>query len=323
MSTTTQQQAQLSRTTAGDRWQAYRRHHQQVAKDSLLRLVRQPLGSLMTWLVIAIALALPAGLYVSLSNVEKISAGWDGAAQISLYLDHRVSQEVGEKLAEKLNKRDDITRAVYVSREQALAEFQALSDYGEVLEGLDKNPLPAVIIITPVEQNNTASEVVQLREELDAMVQVEQAQLDLEWVQRLYSMMALVSQLTMALALMLSLGVLLVIGNTIRLAIENRRDEILVEKLVGATDSFVRRPFLYTGFWYGLGGGILASILIAVSMAWLDAPVARLADLYQSDFQLLGLSFIDSITLSLTGAMLGFMGAWIAVARHLHDIQPR
>lgn len=322
MSTTTQQ-AQLSRTTAGDRWRAYRIHHQLVAKDSLMRLIRQPVGSLMTWLVIAIALALPAGLYVSLSNVEKISAGWDGAAQISLYLDHRVSQEVGEKLTAKLNQRDDITRAVYVSREQALAEFQALSDYGEVLEGLDENPLPAVIIITPVEQSNSATEVVELREELDAMVQVEQAQLDLEWVQRLYSMMTLVSKLTMALALMLSMGVLLVIGNTIRLAIENRRDEILVEKLVGATDSFVRRPFLYTGFWYGLGGGILASILIAVSMAWLDAPVARLADLYQSDFQLLGLSFIDSVTLSLTGAMLGFMGAWIAVARHLHDIQPR
>lgn len=322
MSTTTQQ-AQVSRTTAGDRWRAYRTHHQLVAKDSLMRLLKQPVGSLMTWLVIAIALALPAGLYVSLSNVEKISAGWDGAAQISLYLDHRVSQEVGEKLTEKLNQRDDITRAVYVSREQALAEFQALSDYGEVLEGLDENPLPAVIIITPVEQNNSATEVVELREELDAMVQVEQAQLDLEWVQRLYSMMTLVSQLTMALALMLSMGVLLVIGNTIRLSIENRRDEILVEKLVGATDSFVRRPFLYTGFWYGLGGGILASILIAVSMAWLDAPVARLADLYQSDFQLLGLSFIDSVTLSLTGAMLGFMGAWIAVARHLHDIQPR
>lgn len=322
MSTTTQQ-AQVSRTTAGDRWRAYRTHHQLVAKDSLMRLLKQPVGSLMTWLVIAIALALPAGLYVSLSNVEKISAGWDGAAQISLYLDHRVSQEVGEKLTEKLNQRDDITRAVYVSREQALAEFQALSDYGEVLEGLDENPLPAVIIITPVEQNNSATEVVELREELDAMVQVEQAQLDLEWVQRLYSMMTLVSQLTMALALMLSMGVLLVIGNTIRLSIENRRDEILVEKLVGATDSFVRRPFLYTGFWYGLGGGILASIFIAVSMAWLDAPVARLADLYQSDFQLLGLSFIDSVTLSLTGAMLGFMGAWIAVARHLHDIQPR
>ena len=116
---------------------------------------------------------------------------------------------------------------------------------------------------------------------------------------------------------------LLVIGNTIRMAIENRRDEIVVVKLVGATDAYVRRPFLYTGLWYGVGGGIVAAILLVVGFWWLSAPVTQLADLYQSSFRLQGLGFIESLQLILIAGFTGLVGAWIAVARHLYQIQPR
>jgi cell division transport system permease protein len=153
--------------------------------------------------------------------------------------------------------------------------------------------------------------------------QIDQAVLDLEWVQRLYSMMALGKRLVIALAALLALGVLLVVGNTIRLAIESRRDEIVIVKLVGGTNAFVRRPFLYTGLWYGLGGGILAWLIIGFGLFWLSSPVAELAGLYRSQFELQGLGIGDSLMMWLCGGLLGLAGAWLAVSRHLGAIEPR
>jgi cell division transport system permease protein len=286
-------------------------------------LLKAPLASLMTWMVIGIALALPSGLYVALANVHAVSQGWDGAAQISLFLRTEINEARGRELAAGLALRPDIHSVRYISRQEALQEFQALSGFGEVLDNLDKNPLPAVIVVRPEQSHISASMSGELRKDLQGLVEVELAQLDLEWVQRLYTMMQIGQRMTTALALLLSLGVLLIIGNTIRLAIENRRDEILVVKLVGGTDQFVRRPFLYMGFWYGLGGGFVAWIIILISLFWLSAPVARLADLYQSQFSLMGLGFVDTLGLWMTGAILGLLGAWMAVARHLDAIEPR
>ena len=136
-------------------------------------------------------------------------------------------------------------------------------------------------------------------------------------------MMALGQRMTLALAALLSLGVLLVIGNTIRLSIESRRDEIVIVKLVGATNAFVRRPFLYTGLWYGLGGGLVSWLIITFTVIWLSGPVANLAGLYQSQFELLGLGFGQTLLLWLAGGSLGLGGAWLAVSRHLGQIEPR
>ena len=313
--------ASQSRVSSGDKFGSYVSHHKLVAKDSLLRLFRAPIPSIMTWLVIGIALALPGGLFVALNNVEAISKGWEGAAQISLYVHKAVSDQDSRRLADKIRLRDDVAEVEYISSTQALEEFKVLSGYGDVLNHLDKNPLPSVIVVKPAEDNhlNTQS----LYESLQAIPQVEQAVIDMEWVQRLYSMMALGKRMTLALAALLSLGVLLVIGNTIRLAIESRRDEIVIVKLVGATNAFVRRPFLYTGVWYGLGGGLMAWLIISISVSWLSGPVATLADLYQSEFVLLGLSFGEVILLWLSAALLGLLGAWLAVGRHLGAIEPK
>lgn len=317
-----EQGASQSRTSAGDKMNSYMAHHRQVAKDSLLRLLHTTVPSLMTWLVIGIALALPTGLFVVLANVDSVSSGWDGAAQISLFVNKRVAEDDSRKLAKELQLRADIAEVEYISRAQALEEFQSLSGYGEVLQHLDQNPLPAVIVVRPLEQQISAVATERLYQELSDLPQIEQAVIDLEWVQRLYSIMELGRRMTLALALLLALGVLLVIGNTIRLAIENRRDEIVIVKLVGATDAFVRRPFLYTGVWYGLGGGIVCWLIILCSLMWLGRPVAELAGLYQSEFALQGLGFGQTLLLWLASAMLGLAGAWLAVARHLGAIEP-
>lgn len=318
-----EQGASHSRASGRDRFSSYLSHHQLVAKDSFRRLLSTPVPSLMTWLVIGIAMALPGALYVGLSNAETVSRGWDGAAQISLYLHKVVSEQDSRKLAREIEQRADVAGIEFISRDQALEEFQQLSGYGDVLEHLEDNPLPAVIVVRPLEQEISAQATEQLYNELNVLPQVDLAVLDLEWVQRLYSMMALGKRLTLALALLLALGVLLVIGNTIRLAIESRRDEIVIVKLVGGTNAFVRRPFLYTGLWYGLGGGILAWLIITISLFWLGPPVAELAGLYQSEFELQGLDFLDSLMLWLAGGLLGLLGSWLAVSRHLGAIEPR
>ncbi len=315
--------ASQSRTGIRDKISSYKAHHQLVATDSLLRLLRAPVASLMTWFVIGIALALPTGLFVALGNVESVSSGWDGAAQISLFVNKVVSESDSRKLAKKLELREDIAGVEFISQSQALEEFQSLSGYGDVLEHLDRNPLPSVIVVRPVEQETAKAATEQLYQELKALPQIEQAIIDLEWVQRLYGIMALGKRMTFALAALLSLGVLLVIGNTIRLAIESRRDEIVIVKLVGATNAFVRRPFLYTGLWYGLGGGLVSWLIITFTVIWLSGPVADLAGLYQSQFELMGLGFGETLLLWLASGALGLAGAWLAVSRHLGKIEPR
>lgn len=297
-------------------------HHRQTAVDSFRRLLAAPAASVMTWLVIGIALALPGALFVALQNLEDLSSGWDGAAQMSLFAVPSLSESEGLALARQIEARPDVLATRYISQRDALAEFRSMSGYGEVLDGLEDNPLPAVISVRPREDRIDAAAVQQLFEDLRVLPQIDQAVLDLAWVQRLYSLMEVGRRLTLALALLLSLGVLLVIGNTIRLAIESRRDEVVVVKLVGGTDAFVRRPFLYTGLWYGLGGGLLAWLIISVAILWLGPATAGLADLYDSDFALSGLGLGNALALWVTGGLLGWLGAWLAVGRHLMEIEP-
>ncbi len=305
-----------------DRFAAYGLHHRQVARDSLLRLLRNPFGSLATWLVIGIALALPGALYLGLDTLSQLGGRWDAAPQISLFLHNNVDEAGGQALQQKLSRRGDVANAAYISPEQALAEFRSLSGFGEVVDQLDSNPLPAVISVRPLVVQSGADAIRKLYDDVKAMPEVERAVLDMEWVQRLYALLEIGRLIAAALATLLGLGVILVMGNTIRLAIESRRDEILVVKLVGATNAFVRRPFLYSGAWFGLGGGIVASLILVVCLHLLGEPVAQLASLYHSDFMLPSLGIGRIGALLLAGALLGWLGAWLAVGRHLSAIEP-
>lgn len=316
----TRKGATTARTTFGQRFESWREHHRDVAMESLRRLLHTPLPTLMTVLVIAISLSLPAGLYVMLKNAETISEDWDGTAQISLFLHLNTSPEQGRQLATSLTKRADVKRTEYISREQALAEFQEQSGFGDLLKELGENPLPPVVVVYPAVTDLEAAE--KLRSDLAGKVEVELAQLDAQWVQRLYAILELGQRLVVALSVGLALAVLLVIINTIRLAIESRRDEIIIVKLVGGTDAFVRRPFMYTGLWYGLGGCLIALILIQTVLWWLDGPVQALSELYRSQFQLSGLGLEVSFLMLLGSILIGLLGARLAVSQHIRSIEP-
>lgn len=298
-------------------------HHRETAKESARRLVKTPWSTFTTCLVIGIALALPSGLYVVLKNIESLTAGWQGAAQITLYLRDAVSAADGQKLASELGSRETVATADYVGREQTLAEFKEQSGFAEIIDSLDANPLPAVITVVLSDVPDLPKLSARLLDELDQLEAVESAQLDLAWLQRLYQMMELGRRFAGVLAALLALGVVLVIGNTIRLTIESRRAEIVVVKLVGGTNAFVRRPFLYYGLWYGFGGALCASLVLLAAYYWLQAPLTELASLYANEAEFSALGLRDTLLMWLTACVLGVLGAWLAVARHLGAIEPR
>lgn len=313
--------ASQSRTGARDVYNAWLRHHRLSAADSLHRVLDNPGSSLLTWLVIGIALALPVGMSVAVDNLAQLSRGWDSPAQISVFLGEAADIERAREFEAELAAREDVGRTLLISREQALEEFSELSGFADVLASLDENPLPNLILVTPAGEGSAAAEALKL--DLQASPDVAQAVLDMAWLQRLNGLLSLSRRLVLAVGGLLVLGVVLILGNTIRLAIESRREEIVIVKLVGGSNAFVRRPFLYTGLWYGVGGGVLASALVAASLWFLGKPVERLADLYQSGFQLSGLGVMGALNLILLSGILGLFGAWLAVSRHLSEIEPR
>lgn len=301
---------------------SYLDHHRKVARDSARRLKQAPLASLMTWMVMGIALALPVALLLLLSSVQGVSAGWESGARITAYLKLDVALEDAKSLAREIDGDGRVASVELIDRDQALAQFRAASGLEDALDYLGENPLPHTLLITPEESSRSASGVESLVTWLDGMATIERVQVDLGWLQRLNAMTELLSRAVWALALLLSAAVILVTGNTVRLAIENRRDEILVARLVGGTDAFVRRPFLYTGAWYGLGGGVVAWLLLEFALWWLSGPIERLANLYHSEFTLVGLGVDGLLALILVAMLLGWLGAWVAVKRHLDDIEP-
>jgi cell division transport system permease protein len=300
---------------------AWLESHRASLMDSLRRLGRQPIGSFFTCLVMAIALSLPMGLSLLLSNVERLGGSWQRAAQISLFMKIDASESQGQKLRDEIAAMPDVAEAEWISREQALAELQQQSGLGEALKELPENPLPGVVLVTPREVDKAGLEA--LRQRLAEMPGIEQAQLDLVWVERLSAILKLGERFVFGLAVLLILALLLVIGNTIRLHIENRRTEIEVIKLVGGTDGYVRRPFLYMGAIYGTGAGLLAWLVLAYGLNWLNDAVVRLAGLYGSDFALAGVPLGDGLSLLVGAVLLGYIGAWLAVARHLSELAPR
>ena len=314
--------ASASRTRWRDQYHAWLFHHRLSATDSLRRVLEQPWSSLLTWLVIGIALALPVGLNVALDNTQRVSASWDNPAQISVFLKTHIVEKEARQLQGELSDSQAVSSAVLVLKEAALDEFRGLSGFSDVLASLDENPLPHLVIVSP-DSNLAPKAVLALRDELLARPQVDQVVLDMEWLQRLNSVMKLSRRLVFAVGGLLVMGVALVLGNTIRLAIENRREEIVIVKLVGGSDAFVRRPFLYTGLWYGVGGGVIAAILVALFLWVLKEPANNLAGLYNSHFVLRGVGVMGVLNLVILGGGLGLFGAALAVSRHLKHIEPR
>lgn len=297
-------------------------HHLRTALASLGRLSRNPMGSLMTIAVIGIALALPAGLHLLISNLQALSGNWDGSSSISLFLKKEAPESGGRRLMERIGEMSAVSKVKFITAEEALEEFRRFSGFADVLELLPENPLPAVILIQPNEKGSDPATVEKLVEELKKESLVDRAQIDLQWVKRFAAITHIAQRGVLILAGLLSMAVLLVIGNTIRLEIQNRHEEIEVTKLIGATNGFIRRPFLYSGLWFGLFGGLFALLLVLLSAFLIQEPVSRLTLLYHSDFSLALLDMPSLLGFLIGSPLLGLLGAAIAVGRHLRRIEP-
>ncbi|WP_371189536.1 permease-like cell division protein FtsX [Thalassotalea maritima] len=296
--------------------------HLQQAIASLGNLWRTPMASIMTILVLGISLALPATLHLFSKNAQQITTNWDSAAQINVFLKLDTNDKAAQNIVSRIRLYPEVKSVNFISSEQALEEFKALSGFGKALAYLDSNPLPATLIVTPTERNSQPNAAKQLLTKIEKEREVAQAKLDLEWLTRLQAMMTLIQDIVASLALLLSLSVVLIIGNTIRLAILNQKNTISVMKMVGATDAFIQRPFMYTGFWYGLFGGLLSALTASGLAAYLNIAIIDVAQLYDSQFTLQTLTFSDNILLILTAIILGLLGSYISVRKHIRDIEP-
>jgi cell division transport system permease protein len=287
------------------------------------RLSRSPLATLLTLIVIALALALPVGLRVFVENAHAATGGFANALDMSVYFKPGVPLAKVKQLAQNARASSGVASVEVIAADQALQEFRDNSGFGAALDALQDNPLPHVLHVRPEAAESDASAAVEtLRRYFAAWPEVELVQIDSEWVMRFGAILGVLQRMLLIAAAVLGIGVLAVIGNTIRLEILNRRAEIEVTKLVGGSNGFVRRPFLYTGVLYGLGGALLAWAVVASAIALLGAPVARLAQLYGSQFALGGLTAPEIGILLGSGAVLGWLGAWISAARHLRSIEP-
>jgi cell division transport system permease protein len=301
---------------------AYFSRHAQVLIGSLGRIVQQPFAALMTMGVIAVALALPLFLTLLLQNARSATGNWNEAYDLSVYLDKKAGTGRAQSLAKQLRQRGDVAAVRIITAEQALAEFRNDSGFGSALDALGENPLPDTLVVTPTLSASTPQGTEFLKTTIAALADVQTVQIDTDWVKRLHALLDLLRRIVLLTGGLLGLGIVLIVSNTIRLDILNRRAEIEVMKLVGASDGFTRRPFLYTGIWYGLGGGLLALMLVAVASTVLARPVAQLAFLYGSAFGLRGLEMATGLAVLGLSVGLSWLGSWLAATRHIRAIEP-
>jgi cell division transport system permease protein len=276
----------------------------------------------MTVAVIAVALALPAGLFVLTENLRQLVGGWDQAAAISVFLRSEVSDETADAVAEELRGWPELERVEVISSAEALQEFREQAGFEEALAQLKENPLPAVLALFPSPGYGTLEQVKFIQEHLGDVPEADFVRVDTQWLMRFQGILDLIQAAVLLLGGLLGLGVLLIVGNTIRLEIQNRSGEIEIMELVGATAAFIRRPFLYAGVWYGLLGGLAAWVLVTIAVFALQGPVSRLASLYRTDFPVSGLSLVALLGMLAGSMLLGLVGSWIAVNRHLREVEP-
>ncbi len=296
--------------------------HLQTLIGALGRLSQHKLATFLTTLVIGIALALPACLHLLIANAQTATGNWNRAVDMSVYFKMPTSVDEATRVAERLRQRRDVEQVDLVTADDALKEFRRESGFGAAIDALTGNPLPHALVVRPKGEYATATHLEELAGDIRGLPSVELVQLDTAWVNRLQAILEAVRRGIVLTAAFLALGVMAIVGNTIRLDIQNRRAEIEVTKLVGGSNAFVRRPFLYSGVWYGIGGALIAWLLTAVVVGVLRDPVSRIAGLYGSGFQIQGLALKPTLILLAAGIVLGWLGSYIAASRHLRQIEP-
>ena len=298
--------------------------HLQTLVGALGDLSRSPFSSVLSISVIAIALALPGGLFAALENINKFTSEFEHGAKISLFLAPQVSVKQATELQQSIQQHASIKLVELITPDQAMEEFKSQSGLQNALNSLTSNPLPVVLLAYPKDEiARSAEKLARLIDELGKLKQVELSQFDLEWIKRLTALLELVTRAVWIIAFILGLGVFLVIGNTIRLAITNRQEEIRIIKLIGGTDAFVRRSFLYSGMLQGLLGGLLALLIIFLLFSFISAPTSSLSSMYGIAFSLDPLHFLPSLLLVSSGALIGWLSARVTVGVYLRQFEPR
>jgi cell division transport system permease protein len=292
--------------------------HIDALRDGVRRLLWQPFATLLNVVVFGIALALPSGFYVGLDNLELFSRQLTSKPQLSLFLTADASSEDADQIAQRLRRDADVGRFRFIPRDAALAELEQASGMSDVLAELDSNPLPHAFVVTAKSAAPEALEM--LRNEFLGWPKVEHVQLDSDWARKLDAALRIGKLLVSLLAILLAIALAAVMFNTIRLQILTRRDEIEVSKLIGATNRFIRRPFLYFGTLQGLLGGAAAWLIVAAAVTVLNVELSKLVDLFGLSPQLGNMSLLQTIALLAIAASLGWLGAWMSVSRHLWQI---
>ncbi|MGR8930753.1 MAG: permease-like cell division protein FtsX [Gammaproteobacteria bacterium] len=306
-----------------EKFQAYLISHAQGLFSSLGRLARTPFTSTLTIVVLAVAIALAGCFYILVANVQQLTGNLQASNQMSLFLKDNVSERAAQNLASQLAGDSNVESVRFISKDQAMSEFKANSGFGEALNALDQNPLPHVIQILPKDVLDSREALDNLVAEFRKMQEVDFVQVDMQWVERLHAIMRIASRAVTVVAVLLGFAVTFITGNTIRLELHNRQEEVFISKLVGATHSFIQRPFLYTGFWLGFVAGFSAWLVITIVLLILEAPVEKLSSLYNSNFQLLYFSFSEFILLLMLASGLAVLGSWAVLHYQLRLLKPQ
>lgn len=293
--------------------------HNRAFHQSLQQLWQSSISTWITLAAIAIALSLPAGLYILLGNLKTLTDDKREVPTISVYIKLNVTAQQAQDRAELLSELIDIENVKLIKREDGLKRMQQLTSLDDILDTVGGNPFPHVLVVTPRMSlfGDPGIDLDALGDRLKSYPEVDSVKMDTEWVQRLRAIMQIAERVVLVVSVLLAMTVLLVVGNTIRLNIENRKEEIEVTQLVGATTSYIRRPFLYSGFWYGFFGGILSLVIVHASLLFLIPSVDKLASLYGSQYNITGLGVWVTIIILLSSSFLGLAGAWLAVAQHM------
>jgi cell division transport system permease protein len=314
-----QKQPSKSKALKGG-WQEQWRY---ALRGTLSDMWRQPLATLLTVMVIAISLTLPSVCYMVWKNVNQAAAQWYPAPQLTVYLSKTLDDDAAEGVVSQLKKEDGVDKVNYLSREEAMGEFRNWSGFGGAMDMLEQNPLPAVAIITPKLNFQNDNTMTNLRDRVSKVQGVDEVKMDDSWFARLAALTGLVGQVAAMIGVLMIVAVFLVIGNSVRLSIFARRDTINVQKLIGATDGFILRPFLYGGALLGFAGALLSLILSEVLVFRLESVVTQVAAVFGTTFNLTGLAWDESLLLLLVSAMIGWIAAWLATVQHLRRFTPQ
>lgn len=301
----------------------YLNRHLQVLFATLGTMRRSAMTSINTIIVIAITMLLPSLLYVGIKSAQSLSVDWQGRPQISIFLQSDLSEAESKLIFDELRLHPAIELAEFVTPKQALEEFKTLSGMDYELDFLDTNPLPASIVVMPVSTSAESDRLLELKKQLQDIEGIENIRLDLDWTDRFNAILKTVTRIASLLSGLLTIALILIVGNTIKLLIMNRRQEIEITRLVGGSNAFVRRPFLYFGFLFGLFGALLALLLILLASYLIHEPASLLAELYQKQSLIYRLNYIEILSIALAGSIIGWLAARWAVAQHLWKIRPR